>query len=599
VGEHVKLTRRGRNFIGLCPFHQEKTPSFIVSPDKNIYKCFGCGKGGNSVTFIMDFNSFSFSESIEYLAGKYGVDLPKDSKFDQEKDDKRDLLFRALSEAANYYHKLLYTKEGKETLAYFRKRNFDDNTISKFLLGHSPNSSANLYNYLKELNYHDDILVSNGLIYKNDNGKSIDRFRDRAMFPIRDFIGRVVGFGARFMGEDKSQAKYINSPQNEIYDKSRVLFGLFEAKNEIRHKSSTILTEGYADVITMSQAGILNVVASSGTALSTQQLQLLKRFANKIYICYDSDEAGQKAAETAAETALTESFDTKIIVLPQGEDPDSLVKSQGEDAFDFHLRKALNYVEFKLNRIKEKDNLSSPVAITNALKNLLNVVAKIPDEIQHDFYIKDIANRLALSENQLKQAYILKNKLQKDYMQQIESSLSENFEKAFEVVKENESKDGDVLNLKDLFNEEIKLLRTALQSSDNLLHIFEYTDFTTDTLITGTARKLFEIITLNSEEGNILNSILLGDQEQIIKDIFLTLSIESESPSENWYTKMNLERHETDNVKIIKDSIVKLKKRKLKIQIDEVMKQIKQEPDNPHNLQRLSELKRREMELSN
>jgi len=168
-----------------------------------------------------------------------------------------------------------------------------------------------------------------------------------------------------------------------------------------------------------------------------------------------------------------------------------------------------------------------------------------------------------------------------------------------EVVKENESKDGDVLNLKDLFNEEIKLLRTALQSSDNLLHIFEYTDFTTDTLITGTARKLFEIITLNSEEGNILNSILLGDQEQIIKDIFLTLSIESESPSENWYTKMNLERHETDNVKIIKDSIVKLKKRKLKIQIDEVMKLIKQEPDNPHNLQRLSELKRREMELSN
>lgn len=598
VGENVRLSRRGRNYIGLCPFHQEKTPSFIVSPDKSIYKCFGCGKGGNAISFMMDFHTYSFNESIKELANKYGVPLPKESDFNQNSDDRREQLFRSLQDAATYFNKLLYSKEGKETLAYIKNRNFDDTIIAKFMLGHSPDSSSNLYNYLKNIGYKDEILIANGIVFKNDRNQIIDRFRNRAIFPIKDYIGRVVGFGARYMGEDKSQAKYINSPQNECYDKSNVLYGLFEAKNSIRGNGFAILTEGYADVISLSKNGIENVIASSGTALTKRQLILLKRFTNKIYISYDGDEAGLKAAESAAELALSEGFDVLIILLPDQEDPDSFVRKYGPEKYDYHLRKAKTYLEFKIDRIKEKQNINTPFALSSLLKTLLEVVAKIPDEIQHDFYLKEIANRLALSEQQLKEAYSLKNKFRDEYLVQFDKETNYDYSEHF-TKDTYDNIESDDFDINSILPEEKLILKIALKGNDELLHLYEYTDFEDDILITKTARTIFETITVNCEFGDIVNSILLGDYAPNIKDAILTLRIDEITPSDKWYSLLNIDKEVVDEIRIIKDSVKKLHQRKIKIQIEQVKILMKNEPNNINHFERFNELKKKEISYQN
>lgn len=599
IGENVRLNKRGRNFIGLCPFHQEKTPSFIVSPDKGIYKCFGCGKGGNAVSFMIDFHSYSFNEALKQLAGKYGIVLPKDADYNKDDDNKRDQLFRSLQESANYFNKLLYSKEGKETLSYLKGRDFDDSIISKFLLGHSPDANSNLYNYLRNMGFKDDILLSNGLVFKNERNQIIDRFRNRAIFPIRDYIGRVVGFGARYMGDDKSQSKYINSPQNEVYDKSSILYGLFEAKNSIRSKGYAILTEGYADVISLVQNGIDNVVATSGTVLTKPQLILLKRFTNSLYISYDGDEAGLKAAESASELALAEGFDVLIISLPDYEDPDSFVRKYGGEQFEYQIRKAKAYLEFKIERYKLIHKINTPFALSNLLKSLLEIIAKIPDEIQHDFYIKEIANRLSLSEQQLKEAYSLKNKFRDKYLLQFEkeANYAKNQQKFSNdaIVK----KDNNEFNIGNLFPEEVHILKIVLKGSDELLHLYEYTDFEEDALLSSTARKLFEIITVNSEFGDIVNTIILGDYPEEIKDAILTLRIENMMPSENWYSLLNIEREDVDEIRIIKDSVKKLHIRKIDFQIEQVKQLMQNEPDNLHHIERFNELKIKLVKLKN
>lgn len=594
VGENIRLNKRGRNFIGLCPFHQEKTPSFIVSPDKNIYKCFGCGKGGNSISFLMDYHSYTFNEALIQLANKYGIQLPKESNFDLEKEDRRDLLYLSLKEAANYYNKLLFTKDAKNILDYFISRNFEQNTIQKFQLGYASNSTNELAKHLKNKGFNDDIIVANGLTFKSDKGNLTDRFRNRAIFPIKDYIGRVVGFGARYLGEDKNQAKYINSPQNEIYDKSNILYGLFEAKNEIRHKNYAIITEGYADVITLSQNGIQNVVATSGTALTTKQLKLLKRFTHKIYISYDGDEAGIKATETAAELALTEGYDVLIIILPENEDPDSFVRKYQANSYYYHLNKAISYIEFIINRAKANNSLNSPFALSNLLKKLLEVISKIPDEIQHDFYIKDIANRLALSETQLKEAYKIKTQYRQKYLEQIE-----NFHNDIELPNINYSNDEYDFDLDEITSEEQLLFKIVLRENNNLLHLFEYTDFSVDLLNSNTARELFEVITLNSESNDIINSIINNDYPQHIKDSIITLSIDQIQPSVNWTEKFKVPPIEYDNSKILNDIIRKMKLRKIKAQIKEIKKLIKEEPQNLNYLNQYNKLLKKENEISN
>ena len=599
VGEHVRLTKRGRNFIGLCPFHNEKTPSFTVSPDRNIYKCFGCGKAGNAITFLTDFNGLTFVEAVETLAAKYGIQIAEKYEKDTQQTSKRELMLSALKEASLFYHSLLLTKDGKSTLDYFKSRAFTDETIKKFLLGFSIDKYDSLLSILKKKGFEEEVILDAGLAGKSDSHKIFDRFRGRAMFPIRDYIGRVIGFGARQMVEDKSQGKYINSPQSAIYDKSRVLFGLYEAKNSIRSKDFAIMTEGYADTITLSQAGYENVIASSGTSLTEGQLMLLKRYTNKIYFSYDSDSAGLKAAENGASLALAQGFDVLIVRLPEGEDPDSLVKNHGADTYDYHLRHAKGFIDFKIERFKESGLLNTPQGKSNAINNLIETVAKIPDELQHDFFIQKIASLLNLTENQIHTIYDLKGKLRNDYIRHLDSESAIVESKIF--VQPESDPDKIPINyhytIDEILPEEYILLKVALQGTDDLNLLFEKTDFSVEILISNTAKEIFDLILENSENTDILNSLLASEIDENIKSIIIELSMEDVTPSENWYSRLRIDKPEYDLARIMNDSINKLKIRKIRRQIEEVQSLIKSEPDNANHLKRFMHLYKQEKEI--
>ena len=305
IGEVVNLKRRGSNYLGLCPFHNEKTPSFTVSDVKGIYKCFGCGESGNAVSFMMKYHNMTYIDAMKELALKAGVKI-EDTQSPKVKEqiDKKDLVFHALEAASEFYNKYLFLKPAKQALAYFKSRQFSDDTIKKYKLGYAPDSFDETMKHLIKLGFSIETLSESGLIIENkDKTSYYDRFRGRAMFPILNVTGKVLGFGARQLEDNKNQPKYINSPQTLVYDKSFSLYGIFHAKNEIRNKQSVILVEGYANVITLHQAGIENVVASSGTSLTVQQLSQLSKFTKTIYFSYDSDSAGQNASEKRDRTS--------------------------------------------------------------------------------------------------------------------------------------------------------------------------------------------------------------------------------------------------------------------------------------------------------
>ena len=294
IEEYVPLKKAGNRFVGLCPFHEDKkSPSFSVSRDKGLYHCFGCKKSGNVFSFLKDYLGLNFNESLEYLAKRYGIALPQSSG-ESEKLSQTDLVFKALTYASDIYESTLVHKSGDIGMKYFKKRDFTIETIKKFNLGYSPDSFQETGNQLRQIGFSNDVLESAGLIIRKEDGKTYDRFRGRVMFAIKDFVGRIVGFGARQLKDEENQPKYMNSPQSLVYDKSKVLYGLFEAKNAIRNAGYAILVEGYADTLTLHQAGICNVIASSGTALTIDQLKLLSRYTNTIYLIFDSDQAVKK-----------------------------------------------------------------------------------------------------------------------------------------------------------------------------------------------------------------------------------------------------------------------------------------------------------------
>ena len=352
VGDFVSLKKRGANLIGLCPFHNEKTPSFTVSPAKGIYKCFGCGKAGNAVHFIMEHEHYSYYDALKYLATKYKIPVIETERTPEEiqLDNDKDRLFNINAFVQKYFtDNLLNTEAGQSIgLSYFKKRGFNDATINTFQLGYSIDSFNALIDYCHKNGYKDDILAKSGLAVVHDDGKMFDRFRGRVMFPIHNLTGRVIGFGGRILTSDKNTAKYLNSPESDIYHKSDTLYGIYLAKNSIVSKNFCYLVEGYMDMITMYQAGFTNVVASSGTSLTTNQIRLIKRFTNNITIIYDGDAAGIKASLRGIDMVLSEGLNVKIILLPEPEDPDSFIKNnRTSDVIDYFENKPLDFIRFK------------------------------------------------------------------------------------------------------------------------------------------------------------------------------------------------------------------------------------------------------------
>ncbi len=404
VGDFVNLKKRGSNYIGLCPFHNEKTPSFSVSPSKGIYKCFGCQKGGNAVNFIMEQEHLGYYESLKYLAKKYSIEVVEKEMTaeDVKKKNENESLMIVTSFAMKYFEETLHNHpEGKAVgLAYLRERGFRDPVIEKFQLGYCPDGKGVFTEHAQKNGYKMEFLVKTGLTIEKGN-VHFDRFSARVIFPIHSLAGKPIGFGGRIMKKDEKTAKYLNSPESPIYHKSKVLYGMFQAKKSIISEDQCYLVEGYTDVMAMHQAGIENVVASSGTALTTEQIRLIKRFTSNITVIFDGDEAGIKASLRGIDMILEEGMNVKILTLPAGEDPDSYAKNVSlNDLRSFISENEVDFIRFK-SKLLMKDAKDDPVKRANMITEVVRSVAVIPEGITRSVYIKECSRILDVEERLL------------------------------------------------------------------------------------------------------------------------------------------------------------------------------------------------------
>lgn len=412
VGDYVTLRRRGANLIGLCPFHNEKTGSFTVSPSKGIYKCFGCGKSGHAVGFIMDIEQCSYVDAIKQLGKKYHIDIPEREMTpeEQQRQDDRESMFVVNDFCNQWFQDQLWnTPEGQAIgLSYFRERGLRDDIIRKYQLGYSPEKGSPLMAALKQKGFQEKYIVNNadtkigtGVCGRSEDGRLYDRFRDRVMFPIFSVSGKTVAFAGRIMKKKDNVGKYINSPDSIIYSKTNELFGLFQAKQEIARKDLCYLVEGQMDVISMYQSGIQNVVASGGTALTKPQIKLIQRFTNHITVLYDGDAAGIHAALRGIDMFLEEGFNVKVVLLPDGEDPDSYAQSHNaSDFIEYIQTHQTDFIRFKSALLKEEAG-GDPQKRASLIKDITQSIAQIPDMITRQVYIKDTADKLQINEQLL------------------------------------------------------------------------------------------------------------------------------------------------------------------------------------------------------
>lgn len=400
VSGYVKLQKKGSSYFGLCPFHNEKSPSFSVSRDKQMYYCFGCGAGGNVFTFIMEYENYSFVEALKFLAERSGVDLPE-QEYSQEakrRADEKAILLEINKLAAKYYYAQLKAPQGKIAYEYLKGRQLGDDTITAFGLGYSNKYSDDLYKYLKTKGYTDDILFKAGLISFDERHGPYDKFWNRVMFPIMDANNRVIGFGGRVMGDAKP--KYLNSPETPVFDKSRNLYGLHRARTS--RKPYFLLCEGYMDVISLHQAGFNSAVASLGTALTPGHASLIKRYVNEVYLTYDSDEAGTKAALRAIPILKEAGITARVIRMDPYKDPDEFIKNLGAEAFEERIQKARNGFMFSLEMAEKNYDMKSPEGRTDFLKEAAKKLTLFDEEIERSNYIEAVAKAYRVNADELR-----------------------------------------------------------------------------------------------------------------------------------------------------------------------------------------------------
>ncbi|MCP4522118.1 MAG: DNA primase [Cytophagales bacterium] len=471
VSDFVQLRRAGQNLKGLSPFTTEKTPSFVVSPAKGIFKCFSSGKGGNAITFIMEVEGISYIEAIKFLAGKYGIAVEEEEQMSPEElqqQTERDSIFIVLNFAKNHFKKNLHeNQQGKMIgLSYFKERGFTDEIIKSFDLGYSLDAWDDLKNAAEAKKYKLDYLEKAGLITVKEGGKVYDRFRARVMFPIHNLTGKVIAFGARTLSNEKNQPKYLNSPETEVYHKSNILYGIFQAKNEIRKEESCFLVEGYTDVISLHQAGIKNVVASSGTALTVEQIRLISRYTKNITVLYDGDKAGIKASMRGIDLILQEGLNVSAVSFPEGEDPDSYVQKIGGDAFKRHIQEnQKDFLSFKTELFLEGTE-NDPILRAEVSKQILESIAKIPDGIKRTIFLQQSSQLLNINYDILVQEYEkifhrTRNELERQTTRQL--SLQQNKTPNTTTTQSQPNQDKDFKQL--IFQEE-EIVRLLLNYGD-------------------------------------------------------------------------------------------------------------------------------------
>ncbi len=402
IGQFVSLKKRGSNFLGLCPFHTEKTPSFSVNGDRQFFHCFGCGKGGDVFAFLMEHEGWSFPEVLKYCADRAGITLPERRSDDDQEGKRRKAIFDALGMAGELYRRALFSSVGKTALDYLHERGFTDDSLRRAGVGYAPDAFDTLMRGARTRGVSDRALLAAGLASESPRSEHpFDRFRNRIIFPIHSLNGKIVGFGGRAMSADEP-AKYINSPETEVYHKGRILYGLHTARDAIRRAECAILVEGYMDWLAMLQHGLENVVAVSGTALSDAQAALLSRFCSRITLMYDADSAGQRAALRGIDVAFNAGLAVDILPLPEGDDPDSFLKREGAEKLAAIIRKAPGVVEFRIDQERARGGALDFIAQGKLAKEFLELARKISDNARRDAFLSDVAGHLRIPEDRLR-----------------------------------------------------------------------------------------------------------------------------------------------------------------------------------------------------
>ena len=507
IGDFVNLKRAGSNFKGLSPFSDERSPSFMVSPVKQIWKDFSTGKGGNSVKFLMEHEHFTYPEAIRYLARKYNIEIEETEQTDQERaiTDVRESMYLVSEFASKYFQNvLLNTEEGKAIgYSYFKERGFTNDTIKKFALGYSPETWDALTKEALGQGYKLEYLESTGLTIAKDD-RPFDRFKGRVMFPIQSMSGRVLGFGGRILTNDKKAAKYLNSPESDIYHKSKVLYGIFQAKQSIAKQNNCYLVEGYTDVIQFNQAGIENVVASSGTALTPDQIRLVNRLTKNITVLFDGDAAGLRASIRGIDLILEEGMNVRVCAFPDGEDPDSFARKNSHDDLVAYLEEnSKDFIQFKAS-ILMKDAKNDPIKKADLIRDMVNSISKIPDRIQREIYIQECARIMDISEQVLLST--LAQLTQKDVAEVGKKQKQE--QKAFEVFKnENPAEQAEKVDV--LYRLERKVIEILLLYGDK-------TEEFEDVLLKSNEEGEIEMVT-EKKEYKVFQRIYLSLQEDEVE----------------------------------------------------------------------------------
>lgn len=500
IGDFVQLKRAGSNFKGLSPFSDERSPSFMVSPAKGIWKDFSTGKGGNSVKFLMEHSHFTYPEAIRFLAKKYNIEIEETEQTDEEKanTDVRESMYLVSEFAKDYFHNtLLHSEEGKAIgLSYFKERGFTAETIKKFALGYSPETWDAFTKEALGKGYKLEFLESTGLTIPKDD-RPFDRFKGRVMFPIQSMSGRVLGFGGRILTSDKKAAKYLNSPESDIYHKSKVLYGIFQAKQAIAKQNNCYLVEGYTDVIQFNQTGIENVVASSGTALTPDQIRLINRLTKNITVLFDGDAAGLRASIRGIDLILEEGMNVKVCSFPDGEDPDSFAKKTPyEELVKYLDENAKDFIQFKASMLM-KDAKNDPIKKADLIRDMVVSISKIPDRIQREIYVQECSRIMDISEQVL--VSTLAQLVQKDVAEVGKKQKQE--QKAFEVVK-NEAP-AQVQKIDILYGLERKIIEILL--------------------LYGNKTEEFEDVFLKTNEEGEVENVTEKKQYKVFQRIYLSL----------------------------------------------------------------------------
>jgi len=607
VSDYVTLKRRGQNMLACCPFHDEKTPSFTVSPAKGIYKCFGCGKGGDSVGFVMEIEGLGYVEALKQLASKYAItveqeELPPD---EVHKQNERDSLYIVLNYAKEtFIHNLWQTEDGKNIgLSYLQERGIDKQNIKKFELGYTFPEWDSFYKKAKADGHSEELLEKAGLIIRKEPDKIFDRFRGRVIFPIQSVSGKTIAFGARTLKKD-DQPKYLNSPETDVYHKSKILYGIYQAKQAIRQKENCYLVEGYTDVIGLHMAGIENVVASSGTSLTEDQIRLIGRFSENITVLFDGDEAGIKASLRGIDMILEGGLNVKAVVFPEGEDPDSYFRQVGSTAFQEYLQtQPIDFITFKVNLFKEEAE-RDPIRKSEVIREIVQSIAKIPDPIKRSVYLQQCSTLLSIDESVLitqMNKVLLSQKKEKQKRQIEEESGEEVTQDAGLEEKEEKIYNQDSLaqqereSIRLLLNYGLNQLENESSICQHLLEELHEIEFSTPAYV-----EIINIFKEHLQKNIIVDAEFLKRQgSEKIRNLVVDLISDQHEISPLWEDKYHIyvPKEKDKLANLVYENVLRLKQRYLRKMISEnreILKNAKEVEEELLYLKVIQELKNTE-----